>query len=88
MLHLCSKRFTKRNHPVTDIRVYTTLPEVTLYVNGKRVATEKSDDMHRVVFCDVTLNDGENEIKVEAGSGKRRLSDTAIWTLDKADSGQ
>lgn len=81
MVHLCSKRFTRRTHAVTDVRVYTTMPEVTLYVNGKRIAKLKTDDMHRAVFTDVTLREGDNKILVEAGKGNKRLSDSAVWTV-------
>lgn len=81
MVHLCSKRFTRRTHAVADVRVYTTMPEVTLYVNGKRIAKLKTDDMHRAVFTDVTLREGDNKILVEAGKGNKRLSDSAVWTF-------
>lgn len=81
MIYLCSKRFTERKHAVTDVRVYSNLPEVTLCVNGKRVSKVKTDSLHRAIFKNVKLCNGDNEITVEAGRGRARLSDSAVWTL-------
>ena len=39
-VHLCGKRFAKRTGEVARVKVYSNLPEVTLLVNGKPIATK------------------------------------------------
>lgn len=79
MIYITSRRFTKRNKPLSDIKVYTNLKEVTLYINDKKVGTMKQDQMHRAVWEGVKLDKGRNIIRVEGQYGKRRMSDTCVW---------
>lgn len=83
MLHLCSRRFVRRGHAVTDVKVYTTLREATLYVNGRGLGRLKADEMHRIVWTGVELSEGENLIRVEGRDGKTRLEDSCVWTLSR-----
>ena len=77
MVYITGRRFINRRHPVTDVRVYTNQPHATLYVNGRKVKTIKTDDIHRIVYKDVELKEGDNHIMVKAG----KLSDECVWTL-------
>ena len=77
MLHLCSKGYTNRTHAQTEVRVYTTLPKATLWVNGKRVGERRADSLHRIVWR-ITLRPGNNEIRVGDGRG---CSESAVWNL-------
>ena len=79
MLYITDRRFTDRRHAVTDIKVYTNQKEATLYMNGKKVARQKADDIHRVVFKDIQLCEGNNLIQVKSG----KLSDECTWVLYK-----
>lgn len=79
MLHLCSARFIERDHAVTDVRVYTTLSNATLYVNGKKISTRKADGLHRVTWQDVTLCEGGNTIEVRSG---KDLKENAVWNYN------
>ena len=82
MLHLCDSRYTERKYDVTQVKVYTNLDTaVTLYVNGKKVGKQKRDALNRVVWKEVPLQQGRNEIKVEAKQGKRTFAETCIWNL-------
>lgn len=84
MAYITSRRFTKRTNPLTDVKVYSNLNEVTLYVNGKRVKTMKPDEMRRIIWKDIKLDKGRNDIRVEGKSGKTVLVDTCSWYyLDK-----
>ena len=80
MLYIADRRFTRRSHAVTDVKVFTSLAEATLYVNGKKVAKLKADDMHRIIYKDVQLAEGDNKIEVRSG----KLSDECTWTLATA----
>ena len=77
VLYIAARRFTRRTEPVTDVKVYTNQRQVVLYVNGRRVAKGKKDDIGRVVFRNVHLREGENVIFVQSG----QLSDECRYTL-------
>lgn len=77
VLYIAARRFTRRTEPVTDVKVYTNQRQVVLYVNGRRVAKGKKDDIGRVVFRNVHLREGENVIHVQSG----QLSDECRCTL-------
>lgn len=84
MLHLCSKRFDRRKHPVTDIKAYTNLKEATLYVNGKKIGRARPDDIRRAVWKGVGLDEGRNTIRIVGKSGKTVIEDSCTWTVEKA----
>ena len=75
MLYITDRRFADRRHDVTDIKVYTNQKEATLYVNGKKIAKQKVDDIHRIIYKDVQLAEGENHIVVKTG----KLTDECHW---------
>ncbi len=77
MVYITDRRFTDRHHPTVDVKVYTNQKDATLYVNGKKVVRQKTDDIHRVIFKDVQLAEGDNKIEVRAG----KLSDECTWTF-------
>ena len=83
MVYITSRRFTQRtlkDYPdrKVDIKIYTTLPEVSLFVNGKRVGKAKADDLHRAIFTKVQLQQGTNVIRTEGG----KASDECIWEME------
>lgn len=63
MVHICGRRFYDRAENERNIIVYTNCPEVSLYVNGGFVETKEVKD-HAVVFEDVAMKDGINDISV------------------------
>ena len=77
MLYITDRRFTDRHHATVDVKVYTNQKDATLYVNGKKIAKQKADDIRRVIFKDVQLSEGDNKIEVRSG----KLSDECTWTL-------
>ena len=76
-VHLCSKRYTDRKEDVTDIIVFTTAPNVKLYINGKLVGTQKTNAYATVVWENVKLNKGANEVEVRTAHG----NDSATWNV-------
>lgn len=75
--YLCSKTFTERDEDMTDIIVFTTDPSVKLYINGKQIGNQKTDKYATVVFKDVKLAKGENNVVVKSVSGE----DSASWLV-------
>ena len=77
MLYITDRRFTDRHHATVDVKVYTNQKDATLYVNGKKIAKQQADDIHRIIYKDVQLSEGDNRIEVRSG----RLNDECTWTL-------
>lgn len=81
MIYISSRRFTERPRPDTQIKVYSTLKEATLYINGKKIGTAKKDKLNRIIWDNITLSSGKNEITVKGKSGKQTLEDSCVWTV-------
>ena len=69
-VHICGKRFVDRVETITEVKVYSNQNAVTLYANGKEVATKTGSR----VFTFKVHNLGE--MKLEAVSGN--LHDSAV----------
>ena len=63
-VHICGKRYVDRVEENTKITVYSNLPEVELFVNGKSFEKQKSAD-HFFYFH--VPNRGDSIIKAQAG---------------------
>ena len=83
MLHLCGKRMlrkvprvVRRGKPderldeTIEVVAFSNVGDVTLSVNGRKIGTKTPDAVRTVVWTDVALEPGLNEIAVEAG-GRR-----------------
>jgi len=80
-VHVCSRRFVKRCKETIDIKVYTNQEEATLSVNGEVFETKASDN-GTIVFANVPLRMGENEIKAAHGD----LEDMVVFErVDQAE---
>ena len=66
-VHLCGKRYVDRVEDVTKVTVYSNLPEVELFVNGKSVGKKTSSE--HFFYFDVE-NVGESELVAVAGEYK------------------
>jgi beta-galactosidase len=82
VVHVTSARFVARTDPVTDVKVYSNAPEVSLEVNGVPLGTLSDPAGSRVfVWRGVTLSAGDNRVRAEAHFGPVFTSDSCIWTL-------
>lgn len=82
IIYLAEKRAVKRTRELTDIMIFSNLSEVTLIVNGMRIAKQKPDTMKIVLFKEVKLKKGDNLIEVIGKSGKYTLLDKCQWSLE------
>jgi len=62
-VHLCGSRYADRTEDVTEIKVYSNQPDVTLYVDGKETAHQAG----RTVFRFSVPISGEHRIEAAAG---------------------
>jgi beta-galactosidase len=62
-VYIAQRRFAKRNEEKVNIKVYSNLKKVTLFVNNEKIGTMKGE--HIFIFNDIHLNMGENIIRVE-----------------------
>lgn len=78
MVHLCSKRFIKRNTQETIIKAYSNCDKVSLTVNEKEVSIEKKEN---AIYLSepVTLKEGTNKICVIALKDGKEYKDNAVW---------
>ncbi len=76
MVHICGKRYAQRSGETTQVKVYSNLPTVELYLDGKKIAEQSAE---KVFTFDVALHDGFNTLTAQAGDVK----DTA--TLEKVE---
>ena len=63
-VHICGKRYVDRVEDVTKVTVYSNLPEVELFANGKSLGKQKSEN-HFFYFQ--VPNVGETDLKAVAG---------------------
>ncbi|MFS0880589.1 glycoside hydrolase family 2 TIM barrel-domain containing protein [Metabacillus niabensis] len=75
-VHIAGKRYVERASETLDIKVYTNCEQVTLFVNGEKVNTLPGKIL---VFKNVNLSKGQNEIKVVAQAGNNIYRDQACF---------
>ena len=63
-VHICGKRYVDRVEDVTKVTVYSNLPEVELFVNGKSLGKQASAE--HFFYFDVP-NEGVSELEAVAG---------------------
>ena len=91
MVHLCGKRYAQRAGEEREIKVYTNQDSVTLYLNGKEVATQAPVD--HICRFNVALEDGYNIFLAVAGEVKDTMTiekvevEPEIYTLPQTDDG-
>ena len=81
MIYISSCRFAERTNSNAEIKVYSNLKEATLYINGQKVGTAKKDNINRMIWENIVLSPGKNEISVKGKSGKLQIEDSCVWSV-------
>ena len=63
-IHICGSRYVQRATETVDVKVYSNLPELALYLDGERFGSVKADKVF--VFKDVLLKKGKHVIHVRS----------------------
>ncbi|KAL1914488.1 uncharacterized protein VTP21DRAFT_8871 [Calcarisporiella thermophila] len=79
-IYIANRRFQYRHLPNTKVKIYTNLETVSLFLNGEKKADSVAvpADTRTLIFEEVELNRGENEIQVK---GEGAVSDKVVWTF-------
>lgn len=80
-VHLCGKRYVDRVEPETKVTVYSNLPEVELFVNGKSLGKQKAED-HFFYF--MVPNEGESTLVAVAGDCRDESRIRKVETFNEA----
>jgi hypothetical protein len=84
VLYILSRRNTQRTEEAVEVAVYTNLDEVELYVNGKLISRKKMEsDIHKIIWKDVVLRPGRNQINVIGQKGDEKYTDACEWAYVK-----
>lgn len=84
VLYILSRRNTQRTEEKAEVAVYTNLDEAELYVNEKLISKKKLEsDIHKIVWEDVMLRPGQNQINVISQKGDEKYTDACEWTYVK-----
>lgn len=88
VVYVASRRFSPRPAGVTNVKVYSNLPRVELFVNEKSMGVLKAEDFPDRVFewKGVELGVGNNRVSAVGmdGSGKVAAKDGFAWMCDGA----
>ncbi len=83
-LHILSKRNTERKDSLVRVAIYTNLNEVELYVNGEFISKKFIDsDIHKIIWDNIKLKQGQNQISVIGIAGERKYTDYCEWYYKK-----
>lgn len=82
-IHILSKRDDERNKSNVRVAVYTNLDEVELYVNGEFISKyPMNSDIKKLIWENIKLNKGLNQISVIGISGDKKYTDYCEWYYD------
>ncbi len=82
MIYITSRRFINRTNAEAQVKVYTNLNEISLYVNEKLISKQKKDELNRVIWESIKLQKGQNKIQVKTKVKGKEISDTCFWNLN------
>lgn len=81
MLYLTDKRFVLRTEATTEVKGYSTVGQIELFVNGKSMGVKTPDDIKRVIWENILLQKGENKILLKSINTSQRFEDSCEWVL-------
>ena len=82
-IYITSRRWTERTEDTTDIKVYSNLPTVGLFVNGEWQGSLSADN-HVFVWKDIKLAPGDNVIEALPVDNTAVSRDSVHWNLQVA----
>lgn len=77
VLHITSRRLKSRKTAEVEVKVYSNLDELVLFVNNRKISAQHSDN--NIFKWKITLEKGQNVVKVRATNST--LEDVVSWEL-------
>ncbi|SDX18384.1 beta-galactosidase [Lutibacter oricola] len=82
MLYIAEQRNNIRTSSKTNVKIFTNINKVTLYLNGKKVRSLKQTaDLNTIIFENINLTKGKNIIEVKGKIQKEIVAHKVIWEL-------
>lgn len=84
MLQIAQSRFTQRKKKRTEVKVYSNMEQMELYLNGKQVGIKQQKNNRQTgvyLWKNIWLKKGENQIKAIAHTGETQLQQEIVWTV-------
>ena len=78
-VYIANRRHRDRDTKVTDIMVFSNLPQLELFVNGKSIGRQGPDNYATFIWNSVNLAEGDNTIEVRSVQKKNSITDQVIW---------
>ena len=86
VLHITGRRYVKRAYPVLDVRIYSNLKSVSLFLNGRQAGTANCAE-GICVLKDLRLQPGANHLEARSLFNDAAVSDAVDWTAPDAAQG-
>ena len=83
-VHICGRRYVNRAEDVTEVKVYSNQPEISLFVDGKMMASKTGD---KVFVFEVPIT-GEHTFEARSGDLRDAITVCKVSTPDPAYSAQ
>ena len=84
-VYISNRRNRDRINPVTDIMVFSNLPEVELFVNGKSLGKQRPDGLATFIWKGACLQKGINKIEACSVQKKEKIQDKVEFFLNAAE---
>ena len=81
MLYIASRRNVSRSKALTSVKVFSNITRAELWVNGKRIGKKVKNGLNTMLWENVELSKGNNDIMVKAKLKGKEFSDHCVWTL-------
>lgn len=82
-VYISGRRNRDRVNAQTDVMVFSNLPEVELFVNGRSLGKQTPDQYATFTWQGVELAEGENVVEARTTHKKSSVSDQVVWQLNQ-----
>ncbi|MCY1720644.1 DUF4982 domain-containing protein [Prolixibacteraceae bacterium Z1-6] len=82
VIRITNSGFKIREQDKIDVKVYSNLDNVELFVNGESAGIQKGD-YATLVWKDIQLNKGNNQVKVVGQRNGESYSHSVVWMYEK-----
>ncbi len=78
-VYIANRRHDNRATTITDVMIFSNLPEVELIVNDKSAGKVKADEYQTFNWQGIELREGKNQLEAHAIGKKKTATDQVFW---------